>query len=55
MAHGPESVVVLPGAQPHFHRARSGEYVGQITPIGPPNREYVDPAYDPRTALIAAH
>jgi len=49
-AHGPGSVVVLPGGQPHFHWARSGEYVTQVTAIGPLGLEYVDPAHDPGSA-----
>jgi hypothetical protein len=53
-AHGPGSVVVLPGGQPHFHWARSGEYVTQVTAIGPLGLEYVDPAHDPGGAGHAA-
>src|ERR1700745_3253787 len=30
-AYPPGSVVVLPGNTPHFHWARSGEYVSQVT------------------------
>jgi quercetin dioxygenase-like cupin family protein len=29
------SVIVLPGNTPHFYWARSGEYVSQVTVIGP--------------------
>jgi quercetin dioxygenase-like cupin family protein len=47
-AHGPGSVLVLPGGQSHFHWARSGEYVTQVYAIGPLGLEYVDPASDPR-------
>jgi quercetin dioxygenase-like cupin family protein len=53
-AHGPGSVVVLPGGQPHFHWAGSGEYVTQVTAIGPLGLEYVDPAHDPGSAGHAA-
>ncbi|HEY1708610.1 MAG TPA: OsmC family protein [Rhizomicrobium sp.] len=42
------SVVVLPGGQPHFHWAKSGEYITQISAIGPLGMSYVDPANDPR-------
>jgi quercetin dioxygenase-like cupin family protein len=42
------SVIVLPGGQPHFHWAKSGEYVTQVTAIGPLGLTYVDPANDPR-------
>jgi quercetin dioxygenase-like cupin family protein len=47
-AYSPGSVVVLPGGTPHFHWAQSGEYVTQVTAIGPLGLEYVDPADDPR-------
>jgi hypothetical protein len=42
------SVIVLPGGQPHFHWARSGEYITQVSAIGPLGLEYVDAADDPR-------
>jgi quercetin dioxygenase-like cupin family protein len=42
------SVVVLPGNTAHFHWARSGEYVTQITALGPLGLDYVDAADDPR-------
>jgi quercetin dioxygenase-like cupin family protein len=48
MAFPPGSVVVLPGGQSHFHWAKSGEYVAQVTAIGPLGLSYVDPANDPR-------
>jgi quercetin dioxygenase-like cupin family protein len=48
-AHAPGSVIVLPGNQSHFHWARSGEYVTQVTAIGPLGFEYLDPSDDPRT------
>lgn len=47
-AYGPGSVIVLPGNTPHFHWARSGEYVTQVTGTGPLGIEYVDPNEDPR-------
>jgi quercetin dioxygenase-like cupin family protein len=47
-AHAPGSVLVLPGRQPHFHWAKSGEYITQVTAIGPLGLNYVDPANDPR-------
>jgi predicted dinucleotide-binding enzyme/quercetin dioxygenase-like cupin family protein len=47
-AYPPGSVVVLPGDTPHFHWARSGEYVTQVTAIGPISLVYVDPHDDPR-------
>ncbi len=48
MAYPPGSVVVLPGGQPHFHCAKSGEYVTQVTAVGPLGLDYVDAADDPR-------
>lgn len=36
------------GWTPHFHWAKSGEYVTQVTAIGPISLEYVDPGDDPR-------
>jgi quercetin dioxygenase-like cupin family protein len=47
-AHAPGSVLVLPAGQPHFHWARSGDYVSQVNAIGPLGLEYIDPADDPR-------
>jgi len=47
-AHAPGSVLVLPGGQPHFHWAKSGEYVTQVSAIGPLGLAYIDPANDPR-------
>ena len=44
----PGSVIVLPGDRPHFHWAKSGEYVSQVTGIGPLGLEYLDPGDDPR-------
>jgi hypothetical protein len=35
-------------AYPHFHWAKSGEYVTQVTAIGPISLEYLDPHDDPR-------
>ena len=48
MAFAPGSVVVLPGGQPHFHWAKSGEYVTQVSAIGPLGLDYVVSADDPR-------
>ena len=49
-AHPPGSVVVLPGGTWHFHWAKSGEYVTQVTAIGPLGFEYKEAADDPRNA-----
>jgi quercetin dioxygenase-like cupin family protein len=47
-AHGAGSVLILPGGQPHFHWAKSGEYITQVSAIGPLGLAYIDPASDPR-------
>lgn len=47
-AYPPGSVIVLPGDTPHFHWAKSGEYITQVMAIGPLGLEYMDPANDPR-------
>jgi quinol monooxygenase YgiN/quercetin dioxygenase-like cupin family protein len=47
-AYPPGSVIVLPGNTSHFHWAKSGEYVTQVTAIGPLGLEYLDSADDPR-------
>jgi quercetin dioxygenase-like cupin family protein len=47
-AHPPGSVVVLPGETWHFHWAKSGEYVTQVTAIGPLGLDYHNPTDDPR-------
>jgi quercetin dioxygenase-like cupin family protein len=47
-AYPPGAVVVLPGGTPHFHWAKSGEYVTQVTATGPITLDYVDPEDDPR-------
>jgi quercetin dioxygenase-like cupin family protein len=48
-AYPPGSVIILPGNMAHFHWAKSGEYVAQITAIGPWGVEYLDSRDDPRT------
>ena len=53
-AFPPGSVVVLPGDTAHFHFAKSGEYVTQVTAIGPLGLEYVEAADDPRTSSRAS-
>jgi quercetin dioxygenase-like cupin family protein len=49
-AYPPGCVIVLPGDTPHFHWAKSGEYVTQITGIGPLDLEYMDLHHDPRNS-----
>jgi hypothetical protein len=41
-AYPPGSVIVLPGNTSHFHWAKSGEYVTQVTGIGPLGIEYLE-------------
>jgi quercetin dioxygenase-like cupin family protein len=47
-AYPPGAVVVLPGGTSHFHWAKSGEYITQVTAIGPISLDYVNPQDDPR-------
>src|SRR5580700_1010598 len=49
-AYPPGSVIVLPGDTFHFHWAKSGEYVTQVTAIGPLGLEYLNPKDDPRNS-----
>jgi hypothetical protein len=44
----PGAVIALPSGTPHFHWAKSGEYVTQVTAFGPISLEYLDPEDDPR-------
>ncbi len=53
-AYPPGSVVVLPGNTAHFHWARTGEYVTQVTATGPLGLAYTDPANDPRSTAGSA-
>lgn len=50
VAYGPGSVVILPANTPHFHWAKSGEYISQVYGTGPLGLEYVDSHDDPRNA-----
>jgi quercetin dioxygenase-like cupin family protein len=47
-AYPPGTLLVLTGDTWHFHWAKSGEYVTQVTAIGPLGLEYNDPDDDPR-------
>ena len=49
VAYPPGAVIILPGNTSHFHWAKSGEYISQVSAIGPLGIEYVDPKDDPRT------
>lgn len=50
-AYPPGSVIILPGDTAHFHWAKSGEYVTQVTAIGPLGLEYMDANDDPRSKI----
>ena len=54
-AYPPGSVIVLPGNTPHFHWAKSGEYVTQVSAIGPLGLDYMDPVDDPREQHAAGN
>ena len=47
-AYLPGSVIVLPGNTSHFHWAKSGEYITQVTAIGPLGLDYINVNDDPR-------
>lgn len=47
-AYPPGAVIVLPGDTSHFHWAKSGEYITQVTAIGPLGLEYINVKDDPR-------
>lgn len=49
----PGAVIVLPGNTPHFHWAKSGEYITQVTAIGPLGLEYLNSKDDPRNHSAA--
>ena len=49
-AYPPGSVIVLPGDTHHFHWAKAGEYVSQVTAIGPLGLDYLDLHDDPRNS-----
>ena len=48
LAYPPGSVIVLPGNTPHFHWAKSSEYITQVTAIGPLGLDYINAKDDPR-------
>jgi hypothetical protein len=47
-AYPPGTVIVVPGNTSHFHWAKSGGYVTQVTAMGPLALDYVNPEDDPR-------
>jgi len=48
VAYPPGAVIILPGNTSHFHWAKSGEYITQVTAIGPLGIEYINSKDDPR-------
>jgi len=54
VAYPPGAVIVLPGNTSHFHWAKSGDYVTQVTAIGPLGIEYIDSKDDPRNGSSGA-
>jgi quercetin dioxygenase-like cupin family protein len=47
-AYAPGTVLVLPANTPHFHWAKSGDYMTQVSGVGPLGLKYVNDAEDPR-------
>lgn len=47
-AYPPGSVIVLPGNTPHFHWAKSSDYIAQVQAVGPLGLVFVDPKNDTR-------
>jgi gentisate 1,2-dioxygenase len=54
-AYPPGTVLVLPGETWHFHWAKSGEYVTQVSALGPLGLEYRDNHDDPRLAGLTGN
>jgi len=50
---GDQFVIVLPGNTSHFHWAKSGEYITQVSAIGPLGMEYVHSKDDPRNQHLS--
>lgn len=50
VAYPPGAVIILPGNTFHFHWAKSGEYITQVTAVGPLGLEYVNSKDDPRNS-----
>jgi quercetin dioxygenase-like cupin family protein len=47
-AYAPGSVIVLPANTPHFHWAKSGDYMTQVSGVGPLGIKYIHDEDDPR-------
>jgi len=52
VAYPPGAVIILPGNTSHYHWAKSGDYITQVTAIGPLSIEYIDSNDDPRTKKV---
>jgi hypothetical protein len=50
-AYPPGAVIILPANTPHFPWAKSGEYVKQVTVIGPLGLQYLSAKDDPRNNI----
>jgi quercetin dioxygenase-like cupin family protein len=48
VAYPAGAVILLPGGTPHFHWAKSGDYVTQVSAIGPLGLDYIVAEDDPR-------
>jgi hypothetical protein len=44
----PGTVIILPGITPYFHWAKSGEYITQVTAMGPLGLENLSAKDDPQ-------
>ena len=51
VAYPAGAVIILPGNTSHFHWAKSGDYITQVTAIGPFGLEYVNAKDDPRNEI----
>jgi quercetin dioxygenase-like cupin family protein len=51
-AYPPGAVIFLPSNTSHFHWAKSGEYIAQVTAIGPLGLAYVKSEDDPRSKEV---
>jgi quercetin dioxygenase-like cupin family protein len=49
VAYPPGAVIILPGNTSHFHWAKSGDYITQVTGLGPLGIEYMNSNDDPRS------
>ena len=54
-AYPPGTVIFVPRNRSHFHWAKSGDYVAQVTAMGPSGTEYVNSKDDPRKPNPSEH